>query len=40
MEKAGNCFAIAKIWEKYLEKKEILRKGTGSLLKISLWDAF
>ena len=26
MEKPGNCFAIAKIWETHLEKKEILRK--------------
>ena len=35
MEKPGNCFAIAKIWEKHLEKMEILRKGL-----ISLWDRF
>ena len=27
MEKPGNWFAIAKMWEKYLKKKEILRKG-------------
>ena len=32
MEKPGNWFAIAKMWEKYLNKKEILRKGPASLL--------
>ena len=26
--------------EKLLKKKEILRKGLASLLKISLWDSF
>ena len=31
MEKPGNWFAIAKMWEKHL-KKEILRKGPASLL--------
>ena len=44
MEKSSNCFlfcfAIAKISEKHMEKKEILRKGPPSLIKISLWDGF
>ena len=40
MEKPDNCFAIANIWEKHLEKKEILRKGPAPLLNISLWDDF
>ena len=39
MEKPGHWFAIAKMWEKYLQKKEILRKGPKSLFKISLWDS-
>ena len=40
MEKPGNLFVISKIWEKHLEKKEILRKGPASLLKISFGDNF
>ena len=39
-EKPGNWFDITKMWEKHLKKKEILRKGPVSLLKISLWDSF
>ena len=39
MEKPGSWFAIAKIWEKHQKKKK-LTKGSGSLLKISLWDSF
>ena len=39
MEKPSNCLAIAKIWEKQLEEKEILRKGPASL-PIYLWDHF
>ena len=34
MEKPGNWFAIAKMWEKHLKKKEILRKGPASLLRL------
>ena len=34
MEKPGNWFAIAKMWEKQLKKKGVLRKGPESLLKI------
>ena len=30
MEKPGNWFTIAKIWEKHLKKKEILRRGPAS----------
>ena len=37
MEKPGNWFPIAKMWEKHRKKKEILRKGPASLLKISHW---
>ena len=33
MEKPANWFAIAKMWEKQLKKKEILKKGL-------LWDSF
>ena len=33
MEKPGNWFAIAKMWEKHLKKKDILRKGPTSLLR-------
>ena len=33
MEKPGNWFAEAKIWEKYVKKKEILRKEPASLLR-------
>ena len=40
MEKPANWFAIAKMWEKHLEKKKILIKRPASLLKISLWDDF
>ena len=40
MEKRGNWFSIAKIWEKHLNKKENLREGPVPLLKISLWDGF
>ena len=40
LEKPGNWFATAKIWEEYLKKKEILRKGPASLYKISLWNSF
>ena len=40
MKKLGNWFAKAKMWEKHLKKKEILRKEPGPLLKISLWDSF
>ena len=36
MEKSGNWFTIAKMWEKHMEKKEMLRKGPESLLKILL----
>ena len=35
MEKLGNWFAKAKTWEKHLKKKEILRKGSASLLKVA-----
>ena len=31
--KPGNLFARAKMWEQYLKKKEILRKGPTSLEK-------
>ena len=31
IEKTGNWFAIAKMWEKHLKKKVILRKGPASL---------
>ena len=40
MEKLANWYAIAKMWEKHLEKKEVLIKGPASQLKISLWDSF
>ena len=40
MEKPGNWFAIAKMREKHMKKKKILRKGSASLLKISLGDSF
>ena len=33
MEKPGKGFAIAKMWEKQLQKKEILRKEPASLLR-------
>ena len=33
MEKPGNWFALAKMWEKLLKNKEILRKGPASLLR-------
>ena len=33
MEKPGDWFAIAKMWEKHLRNKEILRKGPASLLR-------
>ena len=33
MEKPGNWFATAKMWEKHLKKREILRKGPASLLR-------
>ena len=40
MEKAGNLFVIAKMWEKHLKKKEILRKGSASLLKFHTGKVF
>ena len=40
MEKPGNWFAKATMWEEHLKKKEILRRGPASLFKISLWDSF
>ena len=40
LEKPDNWFALAKMWEKHLKKKEILRNGPGYLHKISLWDSF
>ena len=33
MDKPGNWFAIAKVWERHLKKKEILRNGHTSLLR-------
>ena len=33
-------FATAKIWEKHLNQKEILRKIHAPLTKISFWDSF
>ena len=38
IEKPGNWFAIAKMWEKCLKKKNKLTNGPASLLKISLWN--
>ena len=40
IEKPGNWFAIAKMWEKLLKKKEIFKKVPVSLLQISLYDSF
>ena len=40
LKKPGNWFTIAKILEKNLKKKDILRKVPASLLKVSLWDGF
>ena len=40
LEKPDNWFAIAKMWEKHLKKKEILKKEPASLHKISPWDSF
>ena len=37
-EEPGNWFAVAKMQEIHLMKKETLRKEAASLLKISLWD--
>ena len=34
MEKSSSWFAMAKMWEKLLKKKEVLRRGPASLLKI------
>ena len=34
MEKPGIWFATAKIWEKHMKNKEILKKGPASLLEI------
>ena len=39
-EKPINWFAIAKIWEIYLKRKETLIKGLTCLFKISLWNGF
>ena len=33
MKKPGNWFAVAKMWEKQLKMKEILRKVPASLLR-------
>ena len=40
MEKPGNWYAIAKMWEKHLKKRGIIRNGRTCLLKISLRDSF
>ena len=40
MQKLGNWFAIAKMWEKHLKKKDILKNELESLLKTSLRDSF
>ena len=40
MEKPGNWFIIAKIWETYLDNKKMLRKGPVTSLKITRWDSF
>ena len=39
-EKPGYLFAIAKIRGEHVKRKEIVRKGPASLLKMSLWDSF
>ena len=33
IEKSDNCFAVAKLREKHLKEKNILRKGPAFLLK-------
>ena len=40
IEKPGNWFAVAKMRERHLNKKENLKKGTPSWLKTSLCDGF
>ena len=40
MEKPGHWFAIAKMWEKHLKRKEILRKGPNLYLEFHSGTAF
>ena len=39
MEKPGNCIAIVKLWKEH-QKKNILKKGSVSLLENLVWSSF